>query len=163
MSNEINVRFTKDDLCQMLKKNLNKNSDKVAEVLTEHITKAGSTAFQQCFKALLGIYPSIKYKPGDVVYVNFSNLPTWRLDKAKTLEVSANIKDELIPVRIITADKYQDPEYQIEFYGVSNGESKLSKHTYTTSDGLIEYKEEDMESFIEEIEKSETQVDDTPF
>jgi hypothetical protein len=162
MSSEINVRFTKDDLCQMLKKNLNKNSDKVAEVITEHITKAGSTAFQQCFKALMGIYPSIKYKPGDVVYVHFSNLATWRLDKVKTLEVSG-VKDELIPVRITSADKYQDPEYQIEFYGVANGDFKLSKQTYTTTDAFIEYKEENIEDFLEEIEKSDAQADDTPF
>jgi hypothetical protein len=162
MTNEINVRFSKDDLCQMLKKNLNKNSDKVAEVLTEHITKAGATAFQQCFKALMGIYPSIKYKPGDIVYVYFSNLPTWRLDKEKTLQVSG-VKGELIPVKIINADKYSDPEYQIEFYGVSNGESKISVHNYIASDALIEYKEEQLEDFLEEIEKSADNPDDILF
>lgn len=162
MTNEINVRFSKDDLCQMLKKNLNKNSDKVAEVLTEHITKAGATAFQQCFKALMGIYPSIKYKPGDIVYVYFSHLPTWRLDKEKTLQVSG-VKGELIPVKIINADKYSDPEYQIEFYGVSNGESKISVHNYNTSDALIEYKEEQLEDFLEEIEKSADNPDDILF
>lgn len=162
MTDEINVRFTKDDLCQMLKKNLNKNSDKVAEVLTEHITKAGATAFQQCFKALMGIYPSIKYKPGDIVYVYFSNLPTWRLDKQKTLQVSG-VKGELIPVKIINADKYSDPEYQIQFYGVVNNESKISVQGYNITDALIEYKEEQLEDFLEAIENSDVKADDILF
>lgn len=162
MIDEINVRFTKDDLCQMLKKNLNKNSDKVAEVLTEHITKAGTTAFQQCFKALMGIYPSIKYKPGDIVYVYFSHLPTWRLDKQKTLQVSG-VKGELIPVKIINADKYSDPEYQIQFYGVVNNESKISVQGYNITDALIEYKEEQLEDFLEAIENSDVKADDILF
>lgn len=160
--NEISIKLDKNDLCKIIKQNLKcPESDKVAEVITEHLSN-NSIAFEQCFKAFMGIFPFIRFNVGDVVYINFTYLPTWRLRKEETLRLP-DVKGELVPALITSADKYNGDNYNIEFMAIANNELDPRKHTWQINDRYVEYKSETIEDFLEDIEKSETQVDDTPF
>ena len=46
---------------------------------------------------------------------------------------------------------------------IINGESKISVQGYNTTDALIEYKEEQLEDFLEAIENSDVKADDILF
>lgn len=162
MSSEISIRMDKSDLQKIIKKNItSKDADKIATVLAEHIS-ASSIAFEQCLKAFMGIFPTLKYKVGDVVYINFTYLPTWRIDKDKTLKLP-NVKGELVPAIITSTNMYSGDQYTIEYSAIANNESGSKKQTWQIHDRYIEYKEEQIEDFLEEIEKSDAQADDTPF
>jgi hypothetical protein len=58
---------------------------------------------------------------------------------------------------------YSGDQYTIEYSAIANNELDPKKQTWQIHDRYIEYKEEQIEDFLEEIEKSDAQADDTPF
>jgi hypothetical protein len=154
MKQEISINFTKEDLKDMLSKHLiSKDKDRIADIIAQHISQS-SIAFEQTFKAFLGIFPTLKYKKGNVVYVNFSYLPTWRIDRDLTLKLKG-VRDELIPVKIIEADVYAPEPYKIEFACVKSGAKEPAIESYSLHERYINHKEEDILDFIEQIDEIE--------
>jgi hypothetical protein len=154
MKQEISINFTKEDLKDMLSKHLiGKDKDKISDIIAQHISQS-SIAFEQTFKAFLGIFPTLKYKKGNVVYVNFSYLPTWRIDRDLTLKLKG-VRDELIPVKIIEADVYAPEPYKIEFACVKSGAKEPAIESYSLHERYINHKEEDILDFIEQIDEIE--------
>jgi hypothetical protein len=154
MKQEISINFTKEDLKDMLSKHLiGKDKDKISDIIAQHISQS-SIAFEQTFKAFLGIFPTLKYKKGNVVYVNFAYLPTWRIDRDLTLKLKG-IRDELIPVKIIEADIYAPEPYKVEFACVKSGATEPVIESYSLHERHISHKEEDILDFIEQIDEIE--------
>jgi len=154
MKPEISINFTKEDLKDMLSKHLiSKDKDKIADIIAQHISQS-NVAFEQTFKAFLGIFPTLKYKKGNVVYVDITYLPTWRIDKALTLKLKG-VKDQLIPVKIIEADVYASEPYKIEYACVKSGTTEPAIESYSLHERYISYKEEDILDFIEQIDEIE--------
>jgi len=55
MKQEISINFTKEDLKDMLSKHLiGKDKDKISDIIAQHISQS-SIAFEQTFKAFLGM------------------------------------------------------------------------------------------------------------
>lgn len=76
MTIEIKVK----EILHLFEANLNhKYAHEISKVLIMHLGK-DEIAMAQIFKSFLGIVPKTDFKIGDDVFVNMSDLPTWRME-----------------------------------------------------------------------------------
>ena len=69
-------------------------------------------------KALFGIFPKLKYKVGDFVFIPVSSLPTWKTDKDATLKLPS-CKNECIMAQVVSIDPYNTLTYKVKCTAVS--------------------------------------------
>lgn len=160
--NKINVEVTDEDIKQMLKKNIvMPKASKFIDLLMGHICK-DKTGMEQIYKALLGIYPEFKYKVGDWVYIDYTHLAMWRVDKEATMALPSIKEGKLIPCIIFEMDIYTDAPYHIKYEAIKD--DKTIQQEYVTMDSYIHSKVEKLEDVLDEMEAIKiVDVDSLPF
>ena len=151
MAKEVNVKYTTDDITQMLQKRLLVNEPaKFAELLVGHLS-VNATGLEQVVKAMWDIYPTTKYCVGDFVYVDKAYLPTWRdIDLERTLELPGN-KDNLIVCEIVDINIYSDSPIHIKYYMIKKNGEKHYDNYYIT-DSLVKDTVENLADVLDDIE-----------
>lgn len=162
--NKINVEITDKDIKEMLRKNIvMPKASRFIDLLVGHICK-DKTSMEQIYKGLLGIYPDFKYKVGEWVYVKYSNLATWRVDKEPTLALPGTKNMELIPCQIYEVDTYGEVPYKIKYQAVKEKDDKPSEQEYYVSESYIHSKVENLEDVLDELESIKINDEDNlPF
>lgn len=157
MIKEVTVKYTTDDVITMLKERLLVNDpSKFAQLIIGHLSQSPE-GLSQVTKAMWGIYPSTKYCVGDYVYVNKSQLPTWRdIDIEKTLELSGN-KDNLIVCVITEINLYSEVPLKIEFKTIKKDGKLGSDVYYITNDNVVEIVE-NFQDVLDDIENFDSIV-----
>ena len=149
---KINVEVTDDDLKQLLRKNVvMPKAPQFIDLLMGHICKE-RYAMEQIYKALLGIYPTFKYKEGDWVYIDFTYLANWRIDKDLTLALKGVKEKKYVPCHIYELDMYSESPYKIKYKAVKSGDIQSSEQEYYATDNGIYGKVETLEEVLDEIE-----------
>ncbi len=151
MAKEVNVKYTTDDITQMLQKRLLVNDPaKFAELIVGHLS-VNATGLEQVVKAMWDIYPTTKYCVGDFVYVDKTYLPTWRdMDLEKTLQLPGN-KGNLIMCEIVEISLYSDSPLHIK-YDVIRKTGEKHHENYYTQDSLIDSTVENLADVLDDIE-----------
>lgn len=162
---EYSIKDIKKALAARLK---NLDDEKLAEVIIGYLSVVDH-ALPNLMKALLGIYPAAKYSKGDMVWVKFSILPTWKMDKAqtKTLPHYSSIttydREGMLLCQITDVNVYEATPYTID-YQVQEG-GTIRQNNYTISENYIAYKEESFINILDQLEKTNVpkESDDQPF
>jgi hypothetical protein len=164
MNKEITIKVTDQDLKQMLKKYMViPNSDKFLDLLTGHICK-DRIAMEQIYKAMLGTYPTFNYKVGDFVYVDFSNLASWRVDKELTLQMPGVFDGKYIPCKIISKDIFSEAPYTVSYSAIKTGDKEPCVQEYIVPENYIYDKVDNLENLLDEIENTKIEEkEDLPF
>jgi hypothetical protein len=160
--NKINVEVTDNDIKEMLRKNIvMPKASKFIDLLIGHICKE-RIAMEQIYKALLGIYPVFNYKAGDWIYVDYTHLAMWRVDKEATMALPSVKEGKLIPCVIYEVDIYTDMPYKIKYEAIKDG--KNIQQDYYVTDSIIHSKVEKLEDVLDEMEAIKiVDVDSLPF
>jgi hypothetical protein len=77
----------------------------IAEAIVNNLSES-STGLDHLYKALLGIAINTKYNVGDIVYVQHTALPTWRMDMDKTITYQDYIKCEINGINLYRNDPF---------------------------------------------------------
>jgi hypothetical protein len=151
MAKEVNVKYSTDDIAQMLQKRLLVNDPaKFAELLVGHLS-VNATGLEQVVKAMWDIYPTTKYCVGDFIYVDKIHLPTWRdIDLEKTLQLPGN-KENLIVCEIVEINLYSDAPLSIKYDMIKKNGEKHYENYYTT-DSLVKGTVENLADVLDDIE-----------
>lgn len=159
---KINVEITDSDIKEMLRKNIvMPKASRFIDLLVGHICKE-RTSMEQIYKALLGIYPDFKYKTGEWIYVHYSNLATWRVDKEATLALPGTKDMEFIPCKIYEIDTYGEVPYKIKYQAVKD--DKPSEQDYYVLELHVHSKVENLEDVLDEIQSIKiVDEDNLPF
>lgn len=150
---QITVNYSKKNIIDMLKvKLLHSEPEKLANLIVEHLSRAPSAGLKQLVLGLQGSFPSCNYNIGEMVYVKYNALPTWRYDKDLTLNLPG-VKDDYIPCIIKDVDPFNDPPINIEYSAIKTSSTEIIQDSYMISDDNIGDKIETFSSFLDEIEK----------
>jgi hypothetical protein len=163
----ISVEITIEDIQQLLEKHLViKDKQKFAELIVGHLSKS-NIALEQTYKGLLGMYPEFNYKEGDWVYIDISNLTSWRMNKESTLKLPGTL-DQCIPCEITGVDIYSAAAYSVNYKYVkkdtmvtSNLEhEEILDETYSVEERYIFKKVENLIDVLDELEELQINNED---
>ncbi len=145
------------EIKNLLIKNLScKNGDQVAEVIVQSLIDT-NIGLKLLYKALTGLFPETNVKVGEIYYVHIDYLPTWRLDKIKTLSLPGTKDDFYIPVRVEAINLYREPSIEVRFKMVNTTDQEVFD-MYYVDDYRLAFKSEDPEQTLDEIEKIPDEV-----
>lgn len=165
----ISVEFSQKDVQKALLTHLKDPTDlKLAETIVGYLA-IQDNALPGLMKALMGIYPDTKYKKGDMVWVKFSTLPSWKMDKNQTKTLphyspeTAYDREGRILAQITEVNVYNSSPYTIEFSVYEGG--LIKQITYTVADHSIAFKEESFLNILDAVEKVDAprEEEDQPF
>jgi hypothetical protein len=155
----ISVEITIEDIEQLLEKHLViKDKQKFAKLIVGHLSKS-NIALEQIYKGLLGMYPEFNYKEGDWVYIDISNLTSWRMNKESTLKLPGTL-DQCIPCEITSVDKYNAAPYNISFKYVKKDTEEVLDETYYVEGKYIFKKVENLVDVLDELEELQINNED---
>lgn len=165
---KIRIEYSQKDIQKALLAHLKDPANtKLAEVIVGYL-KNQNHALSGLMKALMNIYPSTFYQKGDMVWIKFSDLPSWKMDKIQTKTLpnySSDAKydrEGRLLGQIIEVDPYQESPYKIFFSGYEGG--VIKEISYIAADFNIAYKEESFLNILDGLEKVDApKQDDEPF
>lgn len=124
MSNKdyIMVKIYKEQIRTQLKKMLSSEySDLISQVIVDNLSVT-EVGLSQLYKSFSGLKDEFKFKVGQKVLVNESNLYSWRIDKEKMAEAGM-LKQGKITCMIANLTKTQAKPYTVKYtYINSSGE-----------------------------------------
>jgi len=135
----INISYSKEEFISLAKDKLKlKNNENAAELLYELL----ENDHKRCLlvKCFMGIEFKLKYKSDDWVYIDFKSLPSWRIDKDKTLSMPGVLENKFVPCKITFINKADVALYHIEFKCIKEGDTKVVTEGYMVEEAAI-YKE----------------------
>lgn len=146
-----NVNISVDDIQKILLPRIKgDNAEKLCELILAHICKS-NVGMEQLFKALLNIYPEIKYKVGDFVYVPIDNTSSYNVDKLLT-EKLPTVKNKLMLCQIINIDVYDYYCYTVQYEVIKTNTTIPSKVSQTIAERYIDSKAEDVLDILEQLD-----------
>lgn len=152
LDKEVHITIKESELTELLtEKLLVKEPDKLASLIMGLLNSSFAAA--QLYKALQGIYPVLKYKIGDAVYVKFERLADWRYDKEKTLALPGVLDEKYIPCRIETTNLYKESAYMVVYNCIKGGHTEMGEDSYEIQENVIHSKIENFEEVIEQLEQ----------
>lgn len=134
----INVSISTDELKQALLKCFAKHEHKeiIVNVIIGTLNQT-EMGLSHLYKALLGVEPQSKLKIGDKVLANLQNLPTWRIDKDKTLANGLLDKNDNMVCTVTAINNYKSDNIEIEINYMNSKEDEVQKDTYPVSDDKL--------------------------
>lgn len=165
----ISVEFSQKDVQKALLAHFKDPSDlKLVETIVGYLANQDH-ALPGLMKALMGSYPETKYKKGEMVWIKFSILPTWKMDKKQTTTLphyspdKTYDRDGRILAQITEVNIYNPSPYTIEFSVYESG--VIKQITYSVADHGIAFKEESFLNILDAMEKVEAprEEEDQPF
>lgn len=134
----INVSISTDELKQALLKCFAKHEHKeiIVNVIIGTLNQT-EIGLSHLYKALLGVEPQTKLKIGDKVLANFYTLPTWRMDKDKTLASGLIDKNDNMVCTVMAINNYKSDNIEIEMTYMNSKEDEFQKDTYPISDDKL--------------------------
>lgn len=155
---KINMTLTASEVKGMLVKHLDiKQADSVANVIIGHMVQTDK-GLGHLFKALVGLFPTAQYTPGQFVWIKSNAVSTWKYDMAATKQLP-NFKDEAILGQIIGINVYEGYPYKIAFEAIKTNEKKPSQETMTVDEPSIIEKAEDFTDILDDLEKMKDDAD----
>lgn len=167
----ISVEYSQKDIEKALLARLKDPADsKLAETIVGYLSTIDH-GLPGLMKALMGSHPSCKYKKGDMVWVKFSILPSWKMDKTETKTLphysssTTHDREGIILCQITDTMPYQPNPYQIAYSAFESGKV-IKELTYMIGDYSIAYKEEsflDILDSLGKVKETHPPEDDQPF
>ena len=108
---DVSITISSDDLKKMFM-DKTKIDDNLATLIIGCLHNS-SVGIELLAKALLGVFPKIKYKLNDFVFIPVSNLPTWKTDRDATLKLPS-CKNECVMGQVISVDPYNSMTYRVK-------------------------------------------------
>ncbi len=163
------IECSPDQVKEALMTRLKDPSDeKLAEVIVGYLNTIDH-ALPGLMKALVGIYPTVKYKKGDMVWVKFGHLPSWKVDKRETKKMphwkegASYDKEGLLLCQIEDVNLYHSSPYVLSFTFMDSG--AIKQVTYQALEYVIAYKEESFLDLLDALSEQTPIIpaDDQPF
>lgn len=167
----ISVEYSRKDIERALATRLKDPADaKLAEVIVGYLSTTDQ-GLPGLMKSLMGAYPHCQYKKGDMVWVKFSTLPIWKMEKTQTKTLphynplTTYDREGIILCQILDVALYNPLPYEIEFSAYDTSGS-VKAILYNIPDFSIAYKEEsflDILDSLGKIKEAQPPEDDEPF
>lgn len=158
---KINMPITESEVKQMLIKHLDiQKPESVANVIIGHLIQT-EKGLGQLFKALVGIFPSAKYMPGQFVWVKISAISTWQYNMDASKELPT-YKDDVVLGQITDINVYEAYSYKILFDAIRSGKPAPTKETMSVAEEYIVEKAENFTDILDDLEKK-IEDKDLPF
>lgn len=155
----IHVEITTEEIQQLLEKHLViKDKENFSKLIVGHLSNS-NVGLEQIYKGLLGIYPKFSYKEGDWVYVDISNLTSWRMNKDSTLKLPSTL-GQYIPCEITSVNPYNSSPYNINFKYVKKDTEEVSDENYYVGESYIFKKVENLIDVLDEMEEVQINNED---
>jgi hypothetical protein len=153
MSKKVNIEMSEEDIRELLiPLLLVREPEQFATLLLGHVKT--DIGLIQIYRALQNLYPVLKYKVGDAIYVRLEYLATWRYDKTATYDLPGTLEGTYIPCQIISCDAYSASPYTVEYTVKREGKTDAEKDSYAIAESLIYKKIEDFAAVLDEIEQA---------
>jgi hypothetical protein len=158
---KVSIELTTTEVKELLMRHLDiTQAHNVADVIIGHLVQT-EKGLGQLFKGLIGVFPTLKYKEKDFVYVNIGNLPSWRMDKAKTAQLPG-VVDGYILAQILECNVYKGAPYKVAYQAIKENESIPVQEIYDIGEISIKEKAEDFIDILDALEKLKDSQD-APF
>lgn len=155
---KINVEVTATEIKSLLIRHLDiKQSDSVANVIIGHMCQTDK-GISQLFKALMGIFPTAQYMPGDMLWIKLGALSTWKYDMEAT-KALPNVQGDCILAQIKDINIYQAYPYTVSIDAIKTGDKTPATDTATISEAQIIEKAEDFTDILDDLEKLRDEAD----
>lgn len=155
---KINVEVTITEIKDLLMKHLDvKRADSVANVIVGHMVQTDK-GVPQLFKALLGVFPTAKYKPGDMLWIKLGGISSWKYDMVLT-KALPNVQDDCILAQVKDINIYLGYPYTVTIEAVHTNEKLPKTDTCMISESQIAEKAEDFTDILDELEKMKDDAD----
>ena len=115
---KVNITLGVSHIVKMLMHETGIKED-LAKVIVGNLCQS-SGGLDQLVRALMGIFPTLKYEVGDFVYINVDTLQSWKADKSATRKLSI-CKDDMIMGKVVETDMYNSTPYRIKATAVLTG------------------------------------------
>ena len=152
----IKVDITVNEISRLLSKNLKSaDSDKIANVIVNCLADT-SCGLALTYKALSGVFPETDVKVGDIWYVEYNYLATWRFDRDATLALPSVYENAYIPVRIESIDLYTESPFKVRYKIIMAGSTSAEAwDTYNIPENYLHRKIEQVEDLLDALERIE--------
>lgn len=155
---KVNIELTTTEVKELLMRHLDiKQAHGVADVIIGHMIQT-EKGLGQLFKGLMGVFPTLIYKPKDFVYVKLDYLPSWRMDKAKTAELPS-VNNGYILAQIVECNVYKGTPYRVTYDVIKEGETEPKQDTAEVQEVSIREKAEDFVDILDALEKLKEEKD----
>jgi hypothetical protein len=119
-----------------------KHAPIIVDAIVKHLQES-ELGLEDLYHSLLGAERSFKYKPLDKVWISLDHLPSWRIDKDKSLQAGLIEKERFIKCTIIDINPLSRSCYKIEFVAIATGKDETGLQEYPVSEAAIYGREEE--------------------
>jgi hypothetical protein len=152
---KVNITLGALDIVTMLMHQTNISED-LARVIVGNLCHS-SGGLDQLVKALMGVFPTLKYEVGDFVYISVDTLQSWKVDRDATRKLSI-CKDDMIMAQVTETDKYNSSPYRIKATAVLTG-GEIGQTDQVIPESYIKGVPEDPTEILDLIEELNTPKD----
>lgn len=133
----ITIEVSVDSIRQALKKVIKSEyAPIIVDAIVKHLEES-EIGLEDLYHSLMGVERTFAFKPLDEVWVSIEHLPSWRMDKVKTIAAGLVFKDSFMKCKVVEINALSRTCYRLEFECIPTGKDEKRTEDYWLPPSLI--------------------------